>query len=95
MKRFNVGILYLGLHNQLFKKFGCDAEITIKEFYTKLGKHGQIPKNLRPVVLKEMELKGLIQRINRDKFKVVKLDINIEEDCHKLFEIANLINNSK
>lgn len=95
MEKFNVGILYLGLHNQLVKKFGANSEISRKEFFTKLGKHGQIPMQLRPIVIKEMEVKGLIKRVNRDVLRILAIEIDIERDCNKLYQIAGLLNDSK
>jgi len=89
-EKLNVGILYLGLHNQLVKKFGVNSEISRKEFNIKIAKHGQIPHNLREMVMKEMEDKNLIQRVNRDTIKILPLDIDIEKDCTKLYEIAGL-----
>jgi len=78
MERLKVGILYLGLHNQLIQKYGENQTITRKDFFTKIGKHGQIPKKLRPSVLKEMEEKLLVKRINRDFIMILpyKLDLN-------------------
>ncbi len=91
MKELKIGILYLGLHNQLIKKFGAGSEITRKEFDCKIGKHGQIPKKLKPIVLREMELKGLIKKVNRDIIKLLPLEIDLENDCYKLFQLVGLI----
>ena len=85
MKKLSIGILYLGLHNQLVKKFGVNEIISIKEFFTKIGRHSQIPKNLRPVVLKEMQIKGLIEKINRDNIKILKGEIDIENNCVEFY----------
>lgn len=90
METLKVGLLYLGLHNQLLKKYGIDGIIKRKEFFCKLGKHGQIPKNLRHLVIKEMEDKKLIEKINRDEIKILKIDINIEEDCNELYKLADI-----
>lgn len=80
----------MGLHNQLTKKFGVCGTLSRKEFFTKLGKHNQIPKNLRPIILKEMEAKQLIKRINRDNILILEIKINIEEDCSELYRICGL-----
>lgn len=90
MEKISIGILYLSLHNQLTKKFGVNTIISRKEFEIKIAKHGQIPKKLRPVVLKEMEEKQMLERVNRDSIKILPLDINIEEDCDKLYRLAGL-----
>ena len=90
MKKLEIGLLYLGLHNQLIKKFGVDHIITRKEFFCKLGKHGQIPKPLRPIVTIEMIEKKLIEKVDRDNIKILKCDIDIEKDASKLYKIAGL-----
>jgi hypothetical protein len=90
MESLKLGILYLGLHNQLLKKFGSGAIIKRKEFFCKLGKHGQIPKNIRYLVIKEMEEKKLLELVNRDEIKILKIDIDIEKDSSKLFQLAGI-----
>lgn len=90
MESLNVGILYLGLHSQLIKKYGVGGVIKRKEFFCKLGKHGQIPKNIRYLVIKEMEDKGLLKIKNRDEIELVNIDIDIEKDSNKLFELAGI-----
>lgn len=89
MKKLKVGVLYLGLHNQLFKKYGTTI-ITRKEFFCKLGKHYMIPKNLRDFVIKEMEEVDLIKRVDRDNVEILKSSIDIEEDCNKIYEMAGI-----
>lgn len=90
MNKINRGILYLSLHNQLKKKFGIGRTITRKEFFCKLGKHSQVPKNLRYVVIKEMEEKKLIKIEDRDNISLLKCDIDLEKDINKLYELAGL-----
>jgi len=90
MEGLKIGILYLGLHNQLIKKYGAGGMIKRKEFFCKLGKHGQIPKQIRYLVIKEMEKKKLLKMINRDEIEVLKIDINLEEDANKLYEMAGI-----
>ena len=89
MGKLKVGLLYLGLHNQLVKKYGTGATITRKEFFTKLGKHYMIPKDLRHYIIKEMVKVELIEVLNRDYLKILKSDINIETDQNKLYKILN------
>ena len=87
MAKLKIGLLYLGLHNQLTKKHGEGAVITRKEFFTKLGKHYMIPKDLRHYIIKEMVKVNLIEVPNRDYIKVLTSDINIEKDQNKLYKI--------
>jgi len=89
-KKLKIGLLYLGLHNQLVKKHGENSVITRKEFFCKLGKHYMIPKELRPWIVKEMVKINLIERTNRDNIKILKCDINIEENQNKLYKRLNI-----
>ena len=90
MENLKIGILYLGLHNQLLKKFGIGGVIKRKEFFCKLGKHGQIPKQIRYLVIKEMEEKALVEIINRDEIKILSTDIDLERDANKLYQLAGI-----
>jgi hypothetical protein len=89
-KRLSAGLLYLGLHNQLIKKYGESSIITRKEFFTKIGKHYMLPKNLRPLIIKEMQTAKLIERVSRDKLKIMPSDIDLDKDCNELYSILEL-----
>lgn len=91
MEQLKIGLLYLGLHNQLIKKFGENAIITRKEFFIKIGRFQHLSKSLRPIVIKEMEEKQLIKRLNRDHLQILNIDIDIEKDVNKLYELAGLV----
>lgn len=90
MEKLSIGILYLGLHNQLVKKFGEGALISRKEFFIKIGRHGQIPHDIRYLVIKEMEEKNLIKIINRDTLQILKSNIDIEKDSKRLYNLAGI-----
>ena len=90
METLKIGILYLGLHNQLIKKYGINGIIKRKEFFCKLGKHGQIPKQIRHLVIIEMQKKHLLELINRDEIKILQTDIDLERDANKLFHLAGV-----
>ena len=90
METLKIGILYLGLHNQLIKKYGINGIIKRKEFFCKLGKHGQIPKQIRHLVIIEMQNKHLLELINRDEIKILPIDIDLERDANKLFQLAGV-----
>jgi len=87
-----IGLLYLGLHNQLVNKFGVNRIITNKELFCKLGKHYIIPKSLRYIVLKEMEELKLVKKETRDSIKILEcsIDLNKESDVNKLYRMAGL-----
>lgn len=84
------GILYLSLHNQLKGRFGINVLVDKKLVYAKLGRHFMIPKNLRELVIKEMEELGLIKIENSHKIIVLPCDINLEEDINKLYSLAGI-----
>jgi len=88
--RLKFGLLYISLWNQLSKKVGVGNIITRKEFFCILGKHFLIPKNVRPLIINEMENRELIKRENKESIKVLKCDININEDINKLYKKAGL-----
>lgn len=90
MGQIKIGILYLGLHNQLVKAFGVNHIISRKQFFAKISRHFLFPKNLRPVLLKEMERMSLIERIDRDNVKILSCTINIDEDASELFKMVGL-----
>jgi hypothetical protein len=85
-----VGLLYLGLHNQLTKKYGVEVIVSRKVFFTKLGKHFIMPKNLRYLVLKEMEDARLVEKVDRDNIKILKTDLDIEQGVNQLQKIAGM-----
>ena len=89
--KLKIGLLYLGLHNQLKKKYGVNTIITRKELFGKLGRHYQIPKCLRHYIVDEMEKVNLIEKVNRDEIKVLPCEIDIEKDQNKLYNLINLI----
>jgi hypothetical protein len=90
METISIGILYLGLHNQLEKKFGVGGIIKRKDFFCKIGKHSQIPYNIRYLVIKEMEQRGLLKILSRDDIQLLKIDIDLEKDSKKLFKLAGI-----
>ena len=79
----NPGLLYLGLHNQLVKKHGVNAIITRKEFFCKLGKHYLIPMDLRHYILKEMEERELIKKVNRDNIQILSCSLYTKSQKYK------------
>ena len=85
MAELKIGLLYISLHNQLAKKFGVNSHITKKDLFTKLGKHYMIPKPLRPLIIKEMINKNLLERIDRDNLKILCCDFDLEKDSNKLY----------
>jgi hypothetical protein len=89
-----VGILYIALHNQLKKKFGTNHIVPRKEIVIKLGRFQQLPRGLIPLLLKEMEERGLILKIDRDNIKILPCTLDIENNTTKFFELAGLLEDS-
>ena len=67
----NIGLLYLSLHNHLSARFGFGNEIHRKEFFCRLGRHYLLPKEYRPIVLKEMQIMGLLKPVNKNYFVLI------------------------
>ena len=80
------GLLYISLHNLLRKKVGINKYISRKDFYTILGKHFLIPKNIRIIVIKEMEERELIRRETKEDIKILDCDLDIERDISKWYQ---------
>lgn len=50
----------------------------------------RIPKALRPVVIKELEILGLIKKINRNEIEIMDSEYN-PEDLRKFYECVGII----
>ncbi len=84
-KELDPGLLYISLHNLLRKKVGFDRYISRKDFFTILGKHFLVPKNVRVVVIKEMEIRGLMKKEGKE-LRILDCDLDIERDVNKFFQ---------
>lgn len=89
MVELKVGLLYLSLHNQLIKQVGVNKIISRKEFFCIIGKHFLVPKNLRMVVIKEMENRSLIKQENKEII-ILKPMYDLENDINKFYQMAGL-----
>jgi NurA-like 5'-3' nuclease len=88
--RLKFGLLYLSLHNQLCRKVEANSIITRKELFCILGKHFLIPKDKRTFIIQEMEKLELIHRENKELIKVLKCDININDNPNEVYKKAGL-----
>lgn len=86
----SIGLLYIGLHSELKKKFGANMTISKRDIFEKIGRFNHLSKSLRPIVIKEMEEKGLLQKIDRENYKILPNDIDLEQDVNKLYKLAGL-----
>jgi len=86
----NIGLLYLSLHNQLRKVIGINRVISRKDFFCILGKHFLIPKNVRACIVQEMVLMNLMEKLDKNTFKILDYDLNIEEDVNSFYKTLKL-----
>lgn len=85
-KKINTNILYLCLHNLLKRRYGVDQEITKKELFCELGKHFLVPKKVKPLIIKEMEVLNLLKQQKGGTILILKNDFDLENDACKFFE---------
>lgn len=85
----NIKILYLSFHNNLCKVHGRNSIVSRKEVFTKLGRQFLVPKQLRECALKELEQMGLMERLDRDKIKLLDCDIDLENSS-QFFQKLNI-----
>lgn len=86
----NAGVLYLSLYNLLRRRYGIDRPITRKELFCELGKHFLVPKSIKPVVIKEMELRKLIEIEDKHNIRLLNCDLDFERDTKKFLERMGL-----
>jgi len=85
----DIKILYLSFHNNLQKVHGCNSIVSRKDIFTKLGRQFLVPKQLRECALKELEEMGLMERIDRDKVKLLNCDLDLDNSS-QFFQKLNL-----
>lgn len=90
MEKLKIGLLYLSLHNQLIKRVGINRIINRKDFFCIIGKHFLIPKNLRYLIIKEMEYRKLINQITNDEIHILEYEFNLEKDANKFYQMVGL-----
>ena len=88
--KLNIALLYLSLHNQLKKSIGLNRIITRKDFNTILGKHFLVPKNVRICVLKELQLMGMVEKVDKNNIKILDYNLDIEKDVSKFYQTLKL-----
>jgi hypothetical protein len=86
----NIGLLYLSLHNQLKHVVGLNRVISRKDFFCILGKHFLIPKNVRVCVGQEMILMNLMEKLDKNTFRILDYDLNIETDVNSFYKTLKL-----
>ena len=90
MENLKKGILYISLHNLLVRKEGNNKVISRKDLFIHIARHFLVPKKLRPILLKEMCDKKLLEQVNRDFYKILECDIDLNNDANKLYQLCGL-----
>jgi hypothetical protein len=83
---------YFFIHSKL-KECSTDGLISYAEARMLLF-HWRIPNYARAIVLKELEIMGLVEKKNRRTLKVNNVDFPIE-DTSKLYEMVGLFPDDK
>jgi hypothetical protein len=86
----NIGLLYLSLHNQLKHVVGLNRVISRKDFFCILGKHFLIPKNVRACIVQEMVLMNLMEKIDKNTFKILDYNLDIVRDVNSFYKTLKL-----
>ena len=92
-KELEIGILYLCIHNKLCERITLSRIYPKKQFYRLLGETFHVPKNMRVLVVKEMEKKGLIKDLGSKKnnnIYVESINFDLEKDAGKFYRWLGL-----
>lgn len=81
-------IFYLYIHTKLAER-STNSSLTYKEAVSYLHEW-RIPKHIRIIIIKELELLGLIKRINRDFIELKRPDINLD-NISELYSLVGLL----
>ena len=90
MEKLNHKILYISLHNFLRKKAGISGMMSRKDFNCDLGRHFLIPKQMRPIVMKELENMNIIEMVDRNTIKVLECEFDLEDDPTEFYVWAGI-----
>ena len=75
-------IYYYYLHSMMYEKYG-EGEVSIKKARDYLYEW-RILKVMRPIIIKELEMFGLIEMVNKKTIKINKSLFN-KEDVSKIY----------
>ena len=80
----------MSFHNSLKKVYGVNRVVTKKELTTKLGRQFLVPKRLRIYVIKELVKMGLLKEIEKEEYKILDYELNVEEDANAFLKAMNI-----
>lgn len=81
-------IFYYYIHYKLKEKYRVATVLSTKEAMKFLFEW-RIPKELRPVIIKELEILNLIERINKKSIKINDSNFTLE-DVRKFYEAVGI-----
>ena len=88
MMKEKIPIIYLEMHDRLFKKFGKE-EFETKELIGIFGRIYHIRKNLRYAVLKDMIGFDLINKITKMRLSLIELKMDVN-NTSKVYQQVGL-----
>lgn len=85
-------ILYLYIHSILYKQTNGSHLFSLKDARSFL-RQWRIPKKLRPIIIKELELMELIEKVDRITIEIKRPQINLDspQEYFKLLKTINLV----
>lgn len=85
-------VLYLYLHLKIYQKTKGNHLISIKDAKSYLHEW-RLPKKIRTIVIKEMELMGLVQKTNKNILEVKRplVNIDIYDNYFKVMQQVGII----
>ena len=81
-------IFYFYFYFKLKEK-SVNGLVTIKNAKSYLH-HWKIPKNIRPIIIKELELLGLVEKVDRWMLKLNREGIDFN-NTNEIYELAGLL----
>jgi len=85
-------LLYLYIHSKLYKQTNGSHIMKLKDATTFLS-NWKIPKRIRPLVMKELEIIGLTEKIDRITLEIKRPTINLDcpEDYYEMQKKLKII----
>ena len=81
-------IFYFYIHYKLKEKYGEEATLTMKEA-TRFLFEWRVPKGIRPVIIKELIILELAEKINKKTIKLNRSKFNTE-DLRQFYKIVGI-----
>jgi len=79
---------YFYIHYKLKEKFKVATVLSTKET-AKFLFEWRIPEKIRPIIIKELEILGLIERLNKKTIKIKESDFDLE-DIREFYRVVGI-----